>query len=127
MYQFTKCEETANFCKLLDIIMQNWQVFYERYTPNSLQKWCSVDVSIAIALKILDMQGYCLDSSPMAFTHMKPYIQNVKHPQPKWTNMLPVDYKDNIYINGYKQSGVLHYVEDDFLTNDMLIWLEEKV
>ena len=36
-------------------------------------------------------------------------------------------YKDNIYINGYKQSGVLHYVEDDFLTNDMLIWLEEKV
>ena len=58
---------------------------------------------------------------------MKPYIQNVKHPQPKWTNMLPVDYKDNIYINGYKQSGVLHYVEDDFLTNDMLIWLEEKV
>jgi hypothetical protein len=58
---------------------------------------------------------------------MKPYIQNVKHTQPKWTNMLPVDYKDNIYINGYKQSGVLHYVEDDFLTNDMLIWLEEKV
>jgi len=127
MYQFTKCEETANFYKLLDIIMQNWQVFYEKYTPNSLQKWCSVDVSIAIALKILDMHGYCLDKSPMSFTHMKTHIQNVKQPQSKWTDMLPVDYNDGIYINGYKQSGVLHYVEDEFLTNDMLAWLEEKV
>ena len=35
----------------------------------------------------------------------------------KWTDALPVDFgNDSIYINGYKQSGVLHYVEDEFLT-----------
>ena len=73
------------------------------------------------------MHGYCLDKSPMSFTHMKTHIQNIKQPQSKWTDMLPVDYNDGIYINGYKQSGVLHYVEDEFLTKDMLAWLEEKV
>ena len=33
----------------------------------------------------------------------------------------------NILINGYKQSGVLHYVEDEFLTDDVVQWLEERV
>tara|TARA_R110000851_G_scaffold21718_2_gene64922 strand:- start:549 stop:1364 length:816 start_codon:yes stop_codon:yes gene_type:complete len=127
MYQFTKCDETANFFKLLDIIMQNWKVVYEKYTPNDLQKWCSVDVSIAIALKILDTQGYCLDHSPMTFTHMKSHVQDLINPPSKWTDVLTVDYGNSIYINGYKQSGVLHYVEDEFLTEDMLAWLKEKV
>ena len=34
---------------------------------------------------------------------------------------------DKLYIGGYKQSGILHYVEDEFLTPDMIKWLEERV
>jgi hypothetical protein len=42
--------------------------------------------------------------------------------------VLPVDFGNNkLYIGGYKQSGILHYVEDEFLTADMLKWLEECV
>ena len=128
LYQFSKSDETKTFFVLLDVIMQNWQTFYNKFAPNSRQDWCSVDLSVAIALKILDMQGYYLDKSLLTFTHMKSRLQNLNNPPVKWTDALSVDFGDNgLYINGYKQSSVLHYVEDEFLTNNMLAWLEEKV
>lgn len=128
LYQFSKSDETKTFFVLLDVIMQNWQTFYNKFAPNSRQDWCSVDLSVAIALKILDMQGYYLDKSLLTFTHMKSRLQNLNNPPVKWTDTLSVDFGDNgLYINGYKQSSVLHYVEDEFLTNNMLAWLEEKV
>ena len=129
MYQFSKCENTHRFFVLLDIIMRNWKVFYEKYAPKHFQNWCSVDVSVAIALKILGIEGETLHKdSLLSFTHMKPRVQNLNSPPTKWTNKLPVDIgKSGIIINGYKQSGVLHYVEDEFLTNDVVKWLEEQV
>lgn len=129
MYQFAKCEKTKEFFVLLELIMKNWKVFYNKFAPKNLQKWCSVDVSAAIALKILDIQGYALnDNSCLTFTHMKPYVQNLRSPSAKWTDQLPVDIGSNgLFINGFKQSGVLHYVEDEFLTNDVIHWLEETV
>lgn len=128
MYQFTKCEETLAFFNLLDVIMQNWQTFYKEYASKDMQKWCSVDLSIAIALKILGIEGYSLDYSPMTFTHMKPHAQNFVNPPQKWTDVLPVDLNDkHLYINGYKQTGVLHYVEDEFLTDEVIAWLKEKI
>ena len=126
-YQFSKCEDTQRFFELLDVIMQNWETFYKKYTPKHQQKWCSVDVSVAIALKILDMQGQALENSNLTFTHMKPNVQNLQNTKEKWTDMLSVDYGNGIYINGYKQSGILHYVEDEFLTDDMVKWLEEQI
>ena len=129
MYQFSKGNEAYDFFKLLDVIMQNWNVFYKKYAANSIQNWNSVDLSAAIALKILDTPGNTLnDNSMMSFTHMKPNAQNLVHAPSKWTDALSVDFgNDSVYINGYKQSGVLHYVEDEFLTADMLKWLEERV
>ena len=63
----------------------------------------------------------------LTFTHMKTQIQNWSHIPGKWTDVLPVDFdNDKLYINGYKQSGILHYVEDEFLTADILKWLEER-
>jgi len=126
-YQFSKCDETLEFFKLLDVVMQNWETFYAIYAPKNKQKWCSIDVSVAIALKILDKQGYTLNNSSLTFTHMKPYVQNLQNVQEKWTDMLSIDYGDGLYINGYKQTGVFHYVEDEFLTDSMLSWLEEKI
>ena len=128
LYQFSKSESTHGFFVLLDIVMKHWREFYKQYAPNDFQAWCSVDVSAAIALKILDMQGYCLDNSTLAFTHMKPHLQNLYNPPSKWTELLTVDFGNNdIIINGYKQSGVLHYVENSFLSNDIVKWLEEKI
>jgi hypothetical protein len=124
MYRFKKDESTSIFFILLELVMQNWEIFYKKYTPNKMQNWNSVDVSAAIVLKILDIEY----SKLLSFTHMKPQIQNWQHIPSKWTDALAVDFgNDKIYINGYKQSGVLHYVEDEFLTADMLKWLEGRV
>ena len=124
MYKFSKCDEAHNFFKLLDVIMQNWKVFYQQYAPKNMQNWNSVDLSAAVALKILDSKI----NNDLTFTHMKPQVQNWQHLQSKWTDVLPVDFGNNkLYIGGYKQSGILHHVEDEFLTADVLKWLEECV
>tara|TARA_R110000868_G_scaffold42799_4_gene144343 strand:- start:841 stop:1647 length:807 start_codon:yes stop_codon:yes gene_type:complete len=124
VYQFSKCNNTHTFFKLLDTIMYSWYEFYQKYTPNDTQYWNSFDVSAAIALKVLD----CNIKNNLTFTHMKPHVQNWSHVPSKWTDVLPVDFgNDKLYIGGYKQSGVLHYVEDEFLTPDMLKWLEERI
>jgi hypothetical protein len=129
MYQFHKCNETQEFFTLLEIVMKNWTIFYKKYAPKHLQNWNSVDLSAAIALKILDVHNYALNKNSMlSFTHMKPYVQKFQHIPSKWTDALAVDFGNNdVYINGYKQSGVLHYVEDSFLTNDMIKWLEGRI
>ena len=129
MYQFSKSTDAHNFINFLDVIMKNWKVFYKKYAHKNMQNWNSVDLSAALALKILNLDNYALNSNSMlSFTHMKPQAQHWQHVPNKWTDALPVDFgNDNIYINGYKQSGVLHYVEDEFLTADMLTWLEERV
>lgn len=123
-YQFNKSNESTAFFNLLELIMQNWEMFYKLYTPLDMQKWNSVDVSAAIALKILGVDY----TSNLSFTHMKPQVQHLSNVPNKWTDILSVDFgNDTLYINGFKQSGVLHYVEDNFLTRDMLMWLEERV
>ena len=124
MYKFSKSEESKSFFILLEIIMKNWKIFYEKYAPKDIQNWNSVDLSAAISLKILDYNV----KNELKFTHMKSQAQHWQHVPSKWTDVLPVDFgNDKIYIGGYKQSGVLHYVEDDFLTADVLKWLEERV
>ena len=123
MYRFRKSKEAESFFKLLEIIMTYWEVFYNKYAPNSLQDWNSVDLSAAIALKILNIDY----STSMQFTHMKTQAQHWNNVPVKWTEVLPVDFGNNLYIGGYKQSGVFHYVEDDFLTSKILLQLEERV
>ena len=104
--------------------MKNWRTFYEKYASINMQDWNSVDLSAAIALKILDSNP----KNELSFIHMKSHAQHWQHVPNKWTDSLQVDFSDDkLYIGGYKQSGILHYVEDEFLTPDMIKWLEERV
>jgi hypothetical protein len=127
MYMFRKCEKTKAFFILLELIMKNHNLFYKKYAPSNIQKWNSVDLSAAIALKILDRHKTAIDTELFNVTHMKPYIQNCYATSTKWTDFLTVDLNDSIMINGYKQKGIFHYVEDEFLTQDVMTWLKEKV
>lgn len=123
VYRFRKSKEAKLFFTLLELVMTHWEEFYNNYTPNKIQNWNSVDLSAAIALKILDINY----SKTLTFTHMKPYAQHWTTVPTKCTDILSIDFGNNLYINGYKQSGILHYVEDEFLTADMISWLEERV
>ena len=59
---------------------------------------------------------------------MKPRLQNVDIGN-KWTESLFVDLNTNLelIVGVIKQTGIFHYVEDEFLTNEILKILEESI
>ena len=129
MYYFKKCESTKQFFGLLKTVMWNWGDFYKISLSKIPQEWCSFDVCTAITAKLLD-RSYTIgdNNSILEFTHMKPRLQNVDIGS-KWTDSLFVDFNTdlNLIVCGIKQSGIFHYVEDEFLTDKILHTLEEAV
>jgi hypothetical protein len=116
---FKKSDESLEFWKLVEFITYNWEKFYGEFSPKNYQKFYSLDVTISIAAKILGLEN-CFDNNQIcSFTHMKSLIQGWNTVHPDWTKVAQVEIidADTIYINQFKQSGVLHYVEDSFLEN----------
>ena len=62
-----------------------------------------------------------------SFTHMKPAIQGWNNIPLKWTHVLSsyLDDNCNLIVGNVKQQGVFHYVEDEFLTEDMMLKLSK--
>jgi hypothetical protein len=114
---FKKSEESLEFWKLVELITYNWEKFYREFSPKHYQKFYSLDVTISIAAKILGLDN-CFDATQIcSFTHMKSLIQGWHSVHPDWTKVAQVEITDaeTIYINQFKQTGVLHYVENSFL------------
>ena len=114
---FKKSSESLEFWKLVEFITYNWEKFYGEFSPKNYQKFYSLDVTISIAVKILGLDN-CFDSNQIcSFTHMKSLIQGWHSVHPDWTKVAQVEIIDaeTIYINQFKQSGVLHYIENSFL------------
>ena len=129
MYYFKKCDSTKQFFALLKTVMWNWGDFYKISLSNIPQEWCSFDVCAAITAKLLDRRFNIGDNNNiLGFTHMKPRLQNVDIGN-KWTESLFVDLNTNLelIVGGIKQTGIFHYVEDEFLTNEILKILEESI
>jgi hypothetical protein len=57
-----------------------------------------------------------------SFIHMKTMIQDWKTFPSKWTNVLPCYFNDSceLKVGNIKQQGLFHYVEEEFLTDDIL-------
>jgi len=114
---FKKSNESLEFWKLVEFITYNWEKFYGDFAPKNYQKFYSLDVTISIAVKILGIDD-CFDNTQLcSFTHMKSLIQGWNSVHPDWTKVAQVEIvnADAIYINQFRQFGVLHYVEDSFL------------
>ena len=114
---FKKSNESLEFWKLVEFITYNWEKFYGEFSPKNYQKFYSLDVTISIAAKILGLEN-CFDNNQIcSFTHMKSLIQGWHSVHPDWTKVAQVEIIDaeTIYINQFKQSGVLHYIENSFL------------
>lgn len=123
LHYFKKGETAKEFYNLLEIIMNNWALFYTKYAPENYQKWCSVDLSAAIASKILGNEKEITDpNSFITFTHMKTYVQGWYNVPEKWTKAIGRYYTDDgkLFLGNYLQTRVLHYVEDAFLTDEIL-------
>jgi len=114
---FKKSNESLEFWKLVEFITYNWEKFYGDFAPKNYQKFYSLDVTISIAVKILGIDD-CFDNTQLcSFTHMKSLIQGWNSVHPDWTKVAQVEIvnADAVYINQFRQFGVLHYVKDSFL------------
>jgi len=53
---------------------------------------------------------------------MKPHTQGWKSIPKKWTSVIGKYYRNdgNLILGNYLQTRILHYVEDDFLTDEII-------
>lgn len=129
VFYFKKNKESIVFFEWLKIVVNNWKMFYDLFLKNHKQDFCSLDVSAAIVVKILDNKDIVLDQTPiLKFVHMKPGIQDWGSTPNKWTNVVDfiMDKDLNLFVGNFKQTGLFHYVEDEFLTDQILNLLYEK-
>ena len=123
LHYFKKGDKAKEFYTLLEIIVNNWELFYTKYAKEQYQKWCSIDLCAAIASKILDNKKEITNpDSFITFAHMKPHTQGWKSIPKKWTSVIGKYYRNdgNLILGNYLQTRILHYVEDDFLTDEII-------
>jgi hypothetical protein len=120
-HYFKKSNLALEFYQLLEDIVKNYKIYYEQFSPNATQQHLSMDVSSAIAVKILDIEHLvtCKIANPSKFIHMKTNLQSLGLISNSWLNILDTVYDQSLYIGNHRQQGIFHYVENDFLTNDI--------
>jgi hypothetical protein len=123
MFYFRKSETALTFFKLVEFITNNWQRIYYDNAPKQQQKFFSMDVTVAISAKILGIEDLIVHAnSPFTFAHMKPALQGWDPTPVSWLNQMMINFNDRreLYFNNFKQSGIVHYVEDQFLTDQII-------
>ena len=122
IHYFKKSLQGYEFYKWLEVITKNYQDFYDKFLPNAKQKFCSMDVNAALALMFMGTEDEMTSNVCPTFTHMKPHIQGWTKATSSWIAQVGVSYStDNkLKVGNFLQTGVFHYTEDDFLTNNII-------
>ena len=123
-FYFKKSAKAYEFFKWLEILSTKWQDFYSQFSPKNKQQFCSIDVNAALAIRFMDCANEVLLSESLipSFTHMKPHLQGWTRVPNRWTKMLDWQINDcgQVKIGGFQQQGLLHYVEEEFLRDDII-------
>jgi len=119
-HYFKKCDFAQEFYNWLELVVNNWEAFYEQHLEGSTRpKHVSIDVCAAIVTRILDCESTITNKIAKfpSFTHMKPHCQGWTNVQSSWQDQVGVYVsKDgSIKIGNYAQTGILHYTEKDFI------------
>lgn len=118
-HYFKKNDFAQSFYKEVELIVNNWQAFYEialdKFTPD----FASMDVVTAIASINLD----CVTeiTNPLiknpTFTHMKAHCQDWSEASNNWLDKIGcyISPDCKIKLGNYIQTGILHYTQDNFV------------
>ena len=123
MCYFRKSDNALEFFKLLEFITYNWEKMYNTVAPKNMQNFYSLDVSTAIAAKLTGIDDIITHkNSPFTFTHLKPALQGWDPIPHSCLSQLLINFTDanELYLNNFRQQGVFHYVEDAFLTDEII-------
>jgi hypothetical protein len=126
---FKKDSALANeFFELGRDIIKNPTEFSNVFLFEHKPKLVGTDEAFALAAKILDISdqiSYTLDFPKVV--HMKPMVQNWPWPANAWSDHVGfyINRKGHIKIGNYQQYDIVHYVEKDKITDEVINILEE--
>lgn len=128
LHYFKKSTTAHEFYKVLEFVCNNWEQCWTIFAPEKYQDWPSMDLATAIAIEITGSHEHIFDvNNPMEFVHMKSPIQGWETAPEKWSDNVStiITSKGQLLVGNIKQPRVFHYVDKDFLTESMLLKLEE--
>lgn len=126
---FKKRKDTVKeFFDLARSILKNPIEFSNLYLSNYKPRIIGTDESFALSAKILgiiDEIAYDLEFPKIV--HMKPMIQNFPWPANKWSDHLGFYFnkKAQLKIGNFQQNNIVHYVEKEKITDEIIHILEE--
>jgi len=131
-HYYKKSKAAHEFYEWLEIVMNNWELFQGQFAGGKyFQKECSVDVASAIVAKILDCSEEITSKTEYpTFVHMKLHGQDWKvNLTDRWQERVGVYFNSDceLKIGNFRQNGIFHYTEKDFLTDEILTTYENQL
>ena len=128
MWTFFKKDGGKEFFELARQIFINPQEFKNLYLSNHVPKVIGTDEAFALAAKLLDIDSeiaYPLDFPRVV--HLKPRVQNWPWDAERVTDQAGFYLKSDgsLKIGNYQQTDIVHYVEKDLITDELVSMLEE--
>lgn len=124
LHYFKKSTSSQDFFTWVELISKNWELFYGQYCKEFYPKQPSMDLTCAIASKILNNDTEITNRKVdfLKFVHMKPYVQDWQSVKDNWQDKVPVYLTNDLklYIGNYLQDGIFHYVNNDFATESIV-------
>lgn len=131
MHFFKKTDISYEFYKWLELVSNNWELFYGQFCKEFYPKAPSMDLSFSIVCKILDIDNYVTNKkiNPIKFVHMKPYVQNWKNVKEDWQKKVGVYLTPELelIIGNYVQKGIFHYVDKTFVSDKIINQYKEHL
>jgi len=124
LHFFKKCDKSKQYFTWVELISNNWELFYGNFCKNFYPKMPSMDVTCAIAAKILDIDTEITNAKhdmPL-IVHMKPAIQGWKNSVSEWQSRVGVYVSNDLKlkIGNHLQDSIFHYTENNFVTDDII-------
>lgn len=131
IHYFKKGDVAHEFYKWVELVTNNWELFYGQYCKKHYPKQPSMDVTVSIVAKILDCDNLITNKQYRYpyFVHMKPKIQGwTKNIPSSWQNKVGVYLTDDckLKIGNHLQDTIFHYTENNFVTEEVLSKYEKK-
>lgn len=122
-HYFKKSDLALEFYKTVELITNNWELFYGKFVPKKYPKQASMDLTASIAIKILDIEDKVTNPKITipTFVHMKSKIQNWRQESFNWQDRVSFTLSNalELYIGNFKQDGIFHYTENHFVTDKL--------
>lgn len=126
---FKKTDDAKIFWKMVELIVKDWNIFYENFLKDQRPKFLSIDVAFAIAVKLLGFEDKVFSKFEYpTFVHLKGHVQNWNNSDDIWTKKVSFYLNNNcqIKIGNFQQSGILHYTEKSFINDNVFYKYQKK-